>query len=188
MSPLTPSLFPSFPSDLRSAQHLISTDRRFENKRKDGDLGILRASCTSDGAVTLVPVRHPWLLLRGHVHGRLGVCGQLQLEVPRRDQCVGALHLRHLYPHRGADVPEAAWPLPGAAALHHLHFMDVPVGVWHGAAAAAVQRLPLGLLRVPLQLHGTDHGRVRRAVVLRLLDRGALGHPQNSAAALPRGT
>nr|KAF6503092.1 transmembrane protein 229B [Molossus molossus] len=30
-----------------------------------------------DGAVPLVPVRHPWLLLRGDVHRGLGVRGEL---------------------------------------------------------------------------------------------------------------
>ena len=174
-SPLSPDIWSAAIEELR------------EIKSKDGDPGNPGGSCTSDGAVALVPLRHPWLLLRGHVHGRLGVCGELQLEIPRRDQRVGALHLRYLHPHRGADVPEAAGPLPGAAALHHLHFMDVPVGVWHGVAAAPVQRLPLGLLRVSLQLHGTHHGRVRRALVLRLLHSGAPGYPQDPAAALPRG-
>lgn len=139
-----------------------------------------------DATITVVPVRHPWLLLRSHVHSSMGIRGQLQLEVPWCDECVGTFYLWNLHPDSWAHVPAPTWSLQCLATLSHIHPVDIHVGVWHRATAAAVRCLPLGLLTVQVQLHGPDHGWICLALVLRIVYCGASRHSQHIAAALWR--
>lgn len=139
-----------------------------------------------DAAVPVVSVCHPWLLLRSHVYSSMGVCGQLQLEVPWCDERVGAFYLWNMHPDSWAHVPTPAWSLQRLAALLYIHPVDIHVGVRNRVAAAAVQCLPLGLLTIQVQLHGLDNGWIRLALVLCIAHRGASGHSQHIAAALWR--
>lgn len=139
---------------------------------------------TSDCFLPMVPLCHSWLFLWGHVHSCLGVCGQLQLEVPRCYQRVGTLHLWHLHPHCGEDVSVSQRQVSHFSALLHLHPLDVSLGVHHWPHPTPVQCLPMGLFPVWFWLHGPDHPGVCHPMVLCFFHHGTAGDQEHPALAI----